>query len=253
MKNHFLKLIDYDHHTNQTLVKLIIEAGEPEKAVKLMAHMLMAQQVWFNRCNYLPAPNGALWPDWKADTFEQIINDNHAAWVNFLSSLDGSAFQNIIYYKTFKGDSFENKMEDIIQSSAIENLDIVMAGPVPPNPAELIASERCDELFRKLKEIYDFIIIDTPPVGLVTDAFLLTKYTDANVFVVRQNYTLKKVFGAIIKDIETRKSALIQILINDVRLDRGSYGYGYGYGYGYYSDDDTKGKKKSFFSKDKKT
>ncbi len=114
MKNYFLKLIDYDHHTNQTLVKLIIEAGDPEKAVKLMAHMLMAQQVWFNRCNNLPTPGGALWPDWKAGIFEQIINDNHAAWVNFLSDLDDSAFQNIIYYKTFKGDSFENKLEDIM-------------------------------------------------------------------------------------------------------------------------------------------
>ena len=114
MKKYFLKLIDYDHHTNQTLVQLIIEAGEPEKAVKLMAHMLAAQQVWFNRCNYLPAYGGALWPDWKADTFEQTINENHAAWVNFLSSLDDTAFENIIYYKTLRGDSFENKLEDIM-------------------------------------------------------------------------------------------------------------------------------------------
>jgi len=114
MKNYFLKLIDYDHHTNQTLAKLIIETGEPEKAVKLMAHMLMAQKVWFNRCNYLPPPGNALWPDWKADTFEQTINDNHTAWVDFLSSLDDTAFENIIYYKNLRGDSYENKLEDIM-------------------------------------------------------------------------------------------------------------------------------------------
>jgi uncharacterized damage-inducible protein DinB len=114
MKNYFLKLIDYDHHTNQTLVQLIIEAGEPGKTVKLMAHMLAAQQVWFNRCNYLPAPGGALWPDGNADTFEQTINDNHATWVEFLSGLDDSAFENIVYYKNLRGDSFENKLEDIM-------------------------------------------------------------------------------------------------------------------------------------------
>lgn len=114
MKNYFLKLIDYDHHTNKTLAKLIVEAGEPEQAVKLMAHMLAAQQVWLNRCKYLPAPGGALWPDWRADTFEQIINDNHARWVDFLSEQSDNDFEKIVYYKNSKGDSFENKLEDVM-------------------------------------------------------------------------------------------------------------------------------------------
>jgi uncharacterized damage-inducible protein DinB len=114
MKSYFLKLMDYDHHTNQTLVKQVIDAGEPEKAVKLMAHMLAAQQVWYNRCNYLPPPGNVLWPDWKADTFEQIINDNHTAWINFLSGLDDNSFENIISYKNTRGDSFANKLEDIM-------------------------------------------------------------------------------------------------------------------------------------------
>ena len=72
-----------------------------------------------------------------------------------------------------------------------------MARPVPPNPSELIASDKTGELFSRLKEEYDYIILDTPPVGLVTDAFLLMQHSDANLFVVRQNYTLKKVFSAI--------------------------------------------------------
>jgi hypothetical protein len=79
MKNYFLKLIDYDHHTNKTLAKLIVEAGRPVQAVRLMAHLLAAQQVWFNRCNYLPAPGGSLWPDVNASAFEQTIDDNHTA------------------------------------------------------------------------------------------------------------------------------------------------------------------------------
>ena len=129
----------------------------------------------------------------------------------------------------------------IIQKSPLDNLDILMAGPVPPNPAELIASKRNEELMLKLKEMYDYIILDTPPVGLVTDAFLLMKYTDINIFAVRQNYTNKKVFGAIISDIEKRKIPNMSLLINDVKMDKGSYGYGYGYGY--YTDDQEPKKK----------
>lgn len=114
MKNYFLKLIDYDHHTNKTFAKLIIEAGEPEKAVKLMAHMLSAQQVWLSRCKYLPPPGIVLWPDWKAGTFEQMIDDNYAGWVEYLNRLDDNAFENIIHYKNTRGDSYENKLEDIM-------------------------------------------------------------------------------------------------------------------------------------------
>ncbi|MEN8225144.1 MAG: polysaccharide biosynthesis tyrosine autokinase, partial [Bacteroidota bacterium] len=66
----------------------------------------------------------------------------------------------------------KHSLDEIIQTSPVENLDVIMAGPVPPNPSELIASEKTDEFFARLKEIYDFIIIDTPPLGLVTDAFL---------------------------------------------------------------------------------
>jgi len=114
MKNYFLKLIDYDHHTNKTLAKFIVEAGRLVQAVRLMAHLLAAQQVWFNRCNYLPAPGGPLWPDGNAGAFEQTIDDNHTAWVAFLNRLDDNAFEEIVYYKNLRGDSYENKLEDIL-------------------------------------------------------------------------------------------------------------------------------------------
>jgi tyrosine-protein kinase Etk/Wzc len=98
----------------------------------------------------------------------------------------------------------KHELDEIIQKSSIKNLDIIMSGPVPPNPAELMGSPKTKELMAQLKEKYDYIIIDTPPVGLVTDAFLLMEYADTTLFIVRQNFTHKKVFASIIKDIEQR-------------------------------------------------
>lgn len=132
--------------------------------------------------------------------------------------------------------SNKESLENIIQcSSQIPNLDIITSGPLPPNPAELIASEKTNELFTLLKESYDYIIIDTPPIGLVTDSLLLMRHTDVNLFVVRQGVTNKNIFGNIIKDLEERELP-ISIIINGVETGK-SYGYGkysYGYGYGNY-------------------
>lgn len=128
-------------------------------------------------------------------------------------------------------ESFDNIIQN---TSAIPSLDVITSGPIPPNPAELIASEKCKELFDLLKERYDYIIIDTPPVGLVTDAFLLMKFSDVNLFIVRQGVTNKNIFGSIIKDLEKR-NLNISIVINGIQTNKGGYGYGkkYGYGYGY--------------------
>lgn len=132
--------------------------------------------------------------------------------------------------------SNKESLENIIQcSSQIPNLDIITSGPLPPNPAELIASEKTNGLFTLLKERYDYIIIDTPPIGLVTDSLLLMRHTDVNLFVVRQGVTNKNIFGNIIKDLEERELP-ISIIINGVETGK-SYGYGkysYGYGYGNY-------------------
>lgn len=137
----------------------------------------------------------------------------------------------------------KQSLDEIIQpSSKIEHLDIITAGKIPPNPAELIASEKCSELFEELRKRYDYIIIDTPPIALVTDAFLLMKHADVTIFVVRQNYTHKKIFENLIRDLEDRKLN-ISILINDMKPQKGyGYGYGYSYGYGYYSDEESKKK-----------
>ena len=128
-------------------------------------------------------------------------------------------------------------LDEVIQSSnKIPTLDIITSGPIPPNPAELIASEKCNELFAQLKERYDYIIIDTPPLGLVTDAFLLMRHSDVNLFIVRQGVTNKNIFGSIIKDLEDRNIDA-SIVINGISQGKnygyGKYKYGYGYAYGY--------------------
>ena len=130
--------------------------------------------------------------------------------------------------------------ENVIQTAPqVSNLDIITSGPIPPNPAELIASEKCDEFFKLLKEKYDYIIIDTPPLGLVTDAFLLMRFADVKLFIVRQGLTNKNIFGSIIKDLEDR-GIDASIVINGIQTNKGYYGkrygsyrYGYGYAYGY--------------------
>jgi uncharacterized damage-inducible protein DinB len=114
MKTYFLKLINYDQFANKAILKAIIGGGEPEQSVRLMAHLLAAQQVWLNRCKGLPASGVVLWPDWKADTFERLIYENHAAWVDFIKGLEPEDFKKIIYYKSTKGDSYKSQLEDIL-------------------------------------------------------------------------------------------------------------------------------------------
>lgn len=155
-------------------------------------------------------------------------------------------------------------VEEAIQPSGkLPTLDILTAGPVPPNPAELIASDRCDQLFKELKEKYDYIIVDTPPLLWVTDALLLMKHVDTSVYVIRQAVTNKKALEVVVKDLEQRNLS-VSLVVNGINYQgaygyRYSYGYGgygygygygygrgYGYGYGYYDEehDPNKNKKK---------
>ena len=87
--------------------------------------------------------------------------------------------------------------EDIIQHSMIPNLDVITAGPVPPNPSELLLTDQMDRLMEELKQKYDYIILDTPPIGMVADAFNLVKYADATLYLIRQDYTKRGMLEAI--------------------------------------------------------
>ncbi len=120
---------------------------------------------------------------------------------------------------------------EIIQQTQVENLDYISAGPVPPNPLELIASEITDSVFSELKELYDFIIIDSPPVGIVSDAYLLTKHSDVTLYVVRQGYTHKEAFKNNINHLREKRIPNVSFVINDVKAKGLSYDYGYEYTY----------------------
>jgi len=145
----------------------------------------------------------------------------------------------------------DTSLEDIIIQTNQEHLFFIPTGPVPPNPAELLESKKMLELISMLKDKFDVIVIDTPPVALVTDALLISRYADTNIFVIRQNYSKKNVIGFLNTINKSYGHTLLTLLINDVKINSyygkgynyyGSYGYGYGYGYGYkktgYYDDE---------------
>jgi uncharacterized damage-inducible protein DinB len=114
MKNYFINLFNYDQFANQLILKAITDAGEPEKPVQLMGHLLAAQQVWYNRCNNLPPFSGALWPDSKADSFAQLINDNHNIWIDFLNKTNDAEFEKEINYNNLKGEPFCDTLANIL-------------------------------------------------------------------------------------------------------------------------------------------
>ena len=119
-----------------------------------------------------------------------------------------------------------------------ENYSIITSGPNPPNPAELLLNGRLEALIEQLKKDYDYVVLDAPPVGLVTDAQILAQWAHATFYVVRYNYTLKAQIP-VIDDLKHKGSFKnLNIVFNGV--DHSARGYGYGYGYGYYSDDKPK-------------
>jgi tyrosine-protein kinase Etk/Wzc len=120
----------------------------------------------------------------------------------------------------------------------VENLYVISCGPVPPNPAEMLLQGRVDELFLELRKQFDAIIIDSAPVGLVSDAVTLGRYADGTIYIVRHKYTLKKQIQMVDDIYRQKKLPQLAIVINDIS-SRGGYGgyygygsYGYGYGYG---------------------
>ncbi len=117
---------------------------------------------------------------------------------------------------------------DLVYSTDVENVFYIPSGKIPPNPAELIANERTEKVFRDLKEMFDVIIIDTPPVGLVTDAQLLVKYADNCMLVSRQNYTPKVVLSQLIKEGKLKVFNHLSYVLNGVPIKKAGYTYKYG-------------------------
>lgn len=157
-----------------------------------------------------------------------------------------------------------NKIDECIQHSSVDYLDFITAGPVPPNPAELMLNPRMPELINYLKAKYDYIVIDNPPIGIVTDGMKSMLLADYPIYVFKAGHS-KRVFvqnvDRLIKESNLKKLAIV---LNAVEpqysagnygkgstYGQGGYGYGYGYGYtygyGYYDEDHLMPVKKKFF------
>jgi tyrosine-protein kinase Etk/Wzc len=132
----------------------------------------------------------------------------------------------------------------------VENLFVIPCGPIPPNPSEILLNPKLAELFRYVREKFEIVVVDTPPVGLVSDAFTLSQHADATLYILRMGYTLKKQVHFIDEQYTKHKLPNIGLLVNDIKASShyysyGNYGgYGYGYGYGY-------GEKSGYFESEK--
>ena len=126
--------------------------------------------------------------------------------------------------------------EQIMSSRINTNLDVLLAGPTPPNPTELLARENLGIIMDRLKQEYDYIILDTAPVGLVTDTLQIGKYADVTIYLCRADYTPKSAFENINALNRDGKLPNMCLVINGVDMSKKKYGYYYGYGkYGRYA------------------
>ncbi|MBA4317911.1 MAG: tyrosine protein kinase [Flavobacterium sp.] len=119
----------------------------------------------------------------------------------------------------------------IFKSNNFDNLYVLPAGVIPPNPTELLMSKKVGELFTQFKKEYDYIIVDMAPVSLVSDTLMLSKHADASVYVVRANYLDKRMLHIPKTLYKENKLNNMAVVLNDTKLNK-NYGYGYGYGYG---------------------
>lgn len=127
-----------------------------------------------------------------------------------------------------------DEVDSCIQPSKVKNLDFITAGPVPPNPSELILTQRMTEMIDYLKSKYDFVIVDNPPVGIVTDGMQSIIMADYPIYVFKANYS-KKIFIQNVNRLITQNNiSKLSIVFNSVDKEYSSYGYDKGYSYGYY-------------------
>ncbi|MDF9799695.1 tyrosine-protein kinase Etk/Wzc [Catalinimonas alkaloidigena] len=138
--------------------------------------------------------------------------------------------------------------KELVQPTYIEDLQMISSGPIPPNPVELLESGNLKKLIYELRQYYDFVVIDTPPTGLVTDYVTIMNNVDVTLYVVRLDYSKTYFLTNLDKDFHQGKYKNFSLVINDVKKHN-SYGYGYAYGYGHYYNQNGKSKKSDKYQK----
>jgi tyrosine-protein kinase Etk/Wzc len=125
----------------------------------------------------------------------------------------------------------QSSLDAIILKTDFENLDLIPSGPIPPNPAELTVLGKTEELFNLLKSRYDCIIVDTSPMGIVSDTIHLISLSDTCIMVVRLNQTITEMFELTLRDLKATRKDNLCLVINDINHVDNRYGYGTKYGY----------------------
>ena len=136
-------------------------------------------------------------------------------------------------------------LQSVIKPSGVHsNLDLISSGSIPPNPAELLMSKSIQQFFAELKASYDYIVIDTAPLLLVTDTLLINKYADVTLYLMRSGYTEERFTDFITDAVKNKKLEKVALVLNDVSMANFGYGNKYGYNYG--------GERQGFFDKVKR-
>lgn len=125
----------------------------------------------------------------------------------------------------------KKSLEEVIFQSDFPNLHIIPSGPIPPNPGELASSQRAKDMFTILKEKYDFIIVDCPPIGVVSDIYPIAGIADSVLLMVRHGLTKKNMLSNTIEEVHNQGIHNLNLLVNDVKLRGNSYQYAYKYKY----------------------
>ena len=153
-------------------------------------------------------------------------------------------------------------LDEVIVPIDERGIDFISAGSIPPNPSELLGFSSMKKLIKRLRERYDYVFIDMPPVTVVTDVSVVSKHADGVILIARERYTKHDMLQAAVNALEFAQARVIGVIINDVHISKhsgysgshyGRYGYSYGYGYGYgsyeygygYSDKKKSKKKKN--------
>ena len=135
-------------------------------------------------------------------------------------------------------EQIEGVVEDIIYETEVEGLCITVAGPLSPDPTSILDSEQFEQFIENVRDMFDYVIIDAPPLGVVIDAVIIGKYTDGAVIVIEQGVIKRKIVQDVIKQLKRGEVRIFGAVLNKVDERIGAYG-NYEYKYSYYGESDT--------------